>query len=131
VAKKTIKGPSFKEAQFKKGQSGNPKGRPPDVLGNQIRQLTAGELAEIANIIVKGNRDQLEQVANSNESSVLQVMVAKIASNIIMRGDMASLDILLNRLVGKVKEKVELTGANGGPQIIVSLPSNGREAKKS
>ncbi len=113
----------------KGGPSPNPKGRPPNLFNSQIKQLTAGELAEIANLIVKGNLPALKAIAKSENATVIQVMVASVAVKIITKGDMAALDTLMNRIVGKVKEHVEVTGKSA-PQVLVTLPSNGYEVKK-
>ena len=115
--------------KYKKGQSGNPKGRPPDMLGKAMRQLTAEEFREIANMIIKGSIDQLKAMSTSKDSSALKVMIAATVVKIISRGDMHALDILLNRLVGKVKDQIEMTGRDGGPQVILTMPRNFKEAE--
>lgn len=97
--------------RFPKGVSGNPAGRPPDVLGRQMRQLTAQEFAEIANLIVKGSIEELRKIVKDESQSAIKVMVAATAVKIISKGDMHSLDILLNRLVGKVKDQIEHSGS--------------------
>ncbi len=56
-------------------------------------------------------------------------MIASVAVRIIQGGDMHALDILLNRLVGKVKDEVMQQMEIRTPQVIVTLPDNGRSAK--
>jgi hypothetical protein len=114
--------------KFKKGQSGNPKGRPPDMLGKKMRQLTAEEFAEIANLIIKGSIEELRAIAKDDSQSALRVMIAAVAVKTIQKGDMNALDTLLNRLVGKVKEHVEHT--NSDVQVILTMPDNGRRDQK-
>lgn len=118
-----------KEHQFKKGVSGNPAGRPKDKLGEAMRMLTAESFAEMANIIIKGQISDLQDVMKNTKHSVIQKVIASTVIKMMQKGDIHALDTLLNRLVGKVKERVEVTGADGGPQVIVTLPSNGREVK--
>lgn len=116
---------------FQKGKSGNPSGRTqqsPEL--HRIKQLTASELAELANYIIKGDYETIRNLGKDPNATVLQRMVVAVATKIIMKGDMQALDTLLNRLIGKVKEHVEVTGKDGGPQVIVSIPSNGREVVK-
>ena len=105
---------------FPKGVSGNPKGRPPDALGKQMRQLTASDFAEIADLIVKGNLAQLQRIGKDPSSSALKVLISAIVIKAIQKGDMGALDTLLNRLVGKVKEKIEISGADGAPLQVES-----------
>lgn len=123
------KGKPPKHTQFKEGQSGNPEGgRRHDPVQRALKKLTNAQLLEIANLIVQGNAGQLKAIAKNPNATVVNAMVASVAGRIIAKGDMYALDVLLNRLIGKVRDTVELTGSSSGPQIVVYLPSNGREA---
>ncbi len=114
--------------QFKPGQSGNPLGgRAHDPELRAVKNLTKRELADIGNLIIKNDYDALKKLSKENSATVLQRMLASIAVRIIDKGDMGALDILMNRLVGKVKDEIALTNL---PQVNVTMPANGREAKK-
>lgn len=125
-----------KDKQWKKGQSGNPLGgklHSPEV--KKLKNLTKQELIDIGNLIVKGDIKALsalrDAVKDGGEGvSVLSAWIASVAMRSIEAGDMHALDILLNRLIGKVKDDVSVTGLTTNiPQVVVTLPSNGREAK--
>lgn len=96
---------------FKKGKSGNPRGRAADPPGfKKLKNLTKKELVAVGNVIVKGTYDDLAKIATTDKkASVLHKMVASISLRIIQNGDMDSFDKLLNRLIGKVKEDDSLT----------------------
>lgn len=96
--------------KFKKGQSGNPAGRPPDNIPKMLKIMTAKECAEIVDIIVKGSLQDLKDVAKNPKSSALHVAISSVVIKLIQKGDMFSLDKLLDRLIGKVKDKVEISG---------------------
>lgn len=118
--------------RFKKGQSGNPSGMAKhDNDIRKIKRLTNKELAEVANIVIKGDVDELRAIVANPKSTVLAVMMGAVAIKIIEKGDMHSLDILLNRLLGRVKENVKINGnleINNAPQVVrLRLPDNGRE----
>lgn len=117
---------------FPAGQSGNPSGRPkvaPELIA--IKNLTEKELIEIGNLVIKGNIQALKDVQKDPEATVIKVMIAAVAVKIISKGDMGALDVLLNRLVGKVKDKLDIKSLNTTPaRVIVTMPSNGKEAKK-
>ena len=94
-----------------------------------MRQLTAEEFAEIANLIIKGPIDDAKKaIAKDSKQTALRVMIASVAKVIHIRH--VALDTLLNRLRKKVKERVEVTGANGAPQVIAYIPDNGKAAKE-
>lgn len=126
-----------KEHQWKKGQSGNPLGaRLHNPETKALKNLTKQELIDIGNLIVKGDIESLTAIRDSVKTggkgvSVLSVWIASVAMRSIESGDMHALDILLNRLIGKVKDDVTLTSfSHNMPQVVVTLPSNGREAKE-
>jgi hypothetical protein len=86
---------------WKKGQSGNPKGRPKklphleellaDILGEDKEGITAAE-------------------------AILRALRAKAT-----KGDIRAAEVLLERAYGKAKQGIELTGANSEPiQIIIN-----------
>lgn len=108
--------------RFKKGRSGNPLGgklHNPELRA--IKRLTAQEVAEIGALILSKNYKALKRIAEDARSndhakaSVLKTWIATVAMKGIAKGDAHALDVLLNRLIGRVKEKIELTGDDGGP----------------
>lgn len=116
-----------KEHRWRPGQSGNPKGgNAHDPRLKMLKKLTKEELIEVGNLVVKGSVSELKEMAKNPNASVIQTMVASVAVKVITKGDMHSLDILLNRLIGKVKEEIEHTGL-AQPQVIITLPDNGRD----
>jgi hypothetical protein len=95
---------------FPKGRSGNPSGRAKgDIELQKIKSLTKKEVKEIGDLIVKGNLEQLKSKSNDPNASVLTVWFASVAIKSINRGDMGSLNVLLDRLIGRVKDDVEVT----------------------
>ncbi len=129
TAKKKPKAEAFEKRKWKKGQSGNPLGaaiHSPEL--RKVRQLTKAELAEVGNLVLKNDYDAILELNESPTASVLQRMLAAIAIKVIEKGDMSAFDILLNRMIGKVKDEVNLT--HNLPQVTVLIPSNGREAKE-
>lgn len=110
--------------KWKKGQSGNPLGgKIQNVEKRAIRNLTEQEMIEIGSLVVKGSLAELKEIAKDPNASALKCMMAAVAVKTISKGDPYALDTLLNRLVGKPKERIEMTGQDGGPQVIVHLPA--------
>ena len=96
------------EHQWKKGQSGNPSGgklHNPEI--RKLKNLTEAEIVEVGSLVVKGSIKELQELSKNPNCSALTAMMASVAAKAINKGDGAALDILLNRIVGKVKERVE------------------------
>lgn len=107
--------------KFKKGQSGNPQGgRLHDPFTRMIKRLTSAEVAEVGGLIIKKNITALKSIIEDakmnpdSKHSALKVWISTIAIKGITKGDAHALDVLLNRLIGKVKDRIELTGEEGG-----------------
>lgn len=116
--------------QFKKGHVANPLGggaHDPEVRA--VRNLTRRELAEVGSLVVKGDITALTTIKNDPNSSAMHAIIASVCLRAWADGDMRGFDVLLNRLIGKVKDEVALSGSiGGGAQVIVTVPQNGREA---
>lgn len=111
-----------------KGVSGNPLGLMPHAELNAAKKLTRDELAEVGGMLVRGNYEELLKLADDPKAPVLRRTLANIIKRANDRGDYAALEMVLNRIVGKVKEDIEINHTNR-PQVIVMLPPNSRDAK--
>lgn len=101
---------AFKEAQWKPGVSGNPKGRP--------KQKTISE--EL--------RDVLDQeMRGANGITHLEAM-AKVMIKEALKGKFPFAKEILERTEGKVADKTELTGASGEPIQILDLSNKDKRA---
>lgn len=114
--------------RFQPGESGNPNGRPPTTPEvKALRKITAQSLEEIGDLILSGNKAKLQEVANSQTEPAIRVIYAKAACNAMLKGDVTTLELILNRVVGKVKEKVDLSGE--GFKIVIE--DYGKNEKKT
>lgn len=95
--------------QFKKGQSGNPKGRPKELP--DIRMAKAMSRAELAILLMKYFKmpqKELAAVVNDKEMNSGDAAIAQIFRNAI-DGDHTSLNFIFDRMIGKVVDKYEVT----------------------
>lgn len=92
--------------RFKKGQSGNPKGRPQDPPElHLINQLTKREFSLLLNKILQCPPEKLKDF----KGNVLELWLAAGATKAIQTGDYSRLEFLINRLIGKVPDKLEVS----------------------
>ena len=113
--------------KFLKGNKGGP-GRPP--LPPEVRELktmTIQQLKEVISLVMSCSFEELEAMAKDEKGTVIQRMAASLAQQTIKKGNTFAFDALLNRVVGKPKEEVKVTGQ--GAMVKVLLPSNGSEKK--
>ncbi len=83
---------------YKKGQSGNPNGRP---KGSKNRSTI---VKEILNLMVQVKDDEGNDKWQSNEYLIVQAMVNKA----IQKGDVAAFNALYDNLYGKLKDTVDM-----------------------
>lgn len=103
------------KVEFKALQKGRHSQDPLGVKLALAKQLTAYQVAEICSVLLCSDIKELHAIRYDPRSSVLQQWVAAAAILGIRKGDVLALDKILNRVIGSVKEKIEITGVDGGP----------------
>ena len=95
--------------RWKKGQSGNPGGKPkiPDDI-KETRSLNQYELERIINRYLHMTKGELVAAIKNDATPMMEVTVASIVLKAASGGDHLRLDFILNRLIGKVKDKVQI-----------------------
>lgn len=121
-----------KHTQFKKGQSGNPEGgrKLPAEL-RAIAAITSEENQRTVAKYLRMDRDQLSVVMKNPKTPNFDMWICSIIATGMKSGDASKLELLLNRLIGKVKENVELVSHNidhGPPIYVVKMTDGGKFA---
>ena len=117
MANKDI-GKEGKKYQFKKGQSGNPNGRPKKLVSTVIADLkaegyeevTADHVKQAYQLLIGLDKDKIVEIGKDNEQSMLLRVVSRA---ILDNKGFEMIEKMLDRAHGKATNKTEVTGAGG------------------
>lgn len=102
--------PNISDHGFKKGQSGNPNGRPRKFVCVLKEQgYKQSEINDTIQVMMAMTVDELKSVWNNPDATVMEKTIASAIKKSIEKGSLYSLETLLTRVYGKPKEQVDLT----------------------
>lgn len=93
--------------QIKKGQVLNPNGRPKKFVCDLKRDgYTQGQINDTIKAMVKMNIDELKEVYNNPLATILEKTIANSLRKSLEKGDLNSIETLLNRTYGMPKQQI-------------------------
>lgn len=114
---------------FKPGNKMNPKGRGASIpILKLFKESTTQEIAEIYRELMAFSRAQLKAIVADENTPIIQVNIAQVLLRDQRNTEMDYSERVLNRIIGPVPARSEVTGASGSallpPQIniIEALP---------
>jgi hypothetical protein len=103
---------------WEKGESGNPKGRPKKLVPSmKVEGYKLTEINDTIQAIISMTMDELKLVWNNPNSTILEKTVAGALKKSLEKGNLESVETLINRVYGKPKDKIDLT-TDGQPLSI-------------
>ena len=98
------------EPRWKKGESGNPNGRPRKWI-SELKEsgYKSSEVNDCILVMLSITIEELADVYKNPKSTILEKTVANALKRSLEKGSLYSIDTLLNRAIGKPKESIDHT----------------------
>ncbi len=100
------------KGHFKKGQNANPAGsggRPPlEPAVREANKLTKSQILEVIARMMVARQGDCERIMNDPNSPMFHKAVASIFHIAVTEACEKKLDFILNRLIGKITDKIEV-----------------------
>jgi hypothetical protein len=94
---------------WEKGESGNPKGRLKKLVPSmKVEGYKLTEINDTIQSIISMTMDELKDVWNNPKSTILEKTVAGALKKSLEKGNLESVETLINRVYGKPKEKIDI-----------------------
>ena len=126
--------------QFKKGQSGNLKGRPPQLVAKITKELqslgykpaTKAHIVDAYLTLIQLPYEKIVSIAErKGEAKEYAFLYAKVAESLISEGGAEALEKILDRAIGKATQNTDITtkGDKIESNFIVSDKETAEEVK--
>lgn len=94
--------------QWKKGQSGNPNGRPKKWVSTLTSEgYKYSEVRDCILVMMAMNMDELKEAYENENATALEKTVAAAIRKSIQKGSLYSIEALMDRVFGKPKETID------------------------
>lgn len=114
---------NIEKHKFKKGQTGNPNGRPRKTITTMLQQFresgvqipTTNEIKDAYLSLATMAEEDLKKIVSDKDSPML---LRICATNILSKKGFDIVEKMLDRAIGKATQKTEVTGENGSPILM-------------
>jgi hypothetical protein len=99
----------------------NPYGQPRKYVSTLIKDgYKKAEVNDTIQALISMNVEEIKEVLTNDQATILEKTVASALIKSISRGDLSSIESLINRVYGKPKDHVETSGT----QVIEIIRTN-------
>ncbi len=120
------KDPNNHRYRFKKGVSGNPKGRPPITAEfRALRELTLESYRGVIEKVLSGNPRALEIMIADPATPAIQVGIAQAVVNAIKEGDYSVIERIAERIIGKIPDELNVKAQTLNANYNANVSPNG------
>lgn len=118
---------NIQKYEFKKGESGNPNGRPRKWISDlKEKGYKPSEVNDCILVMLSMTLEELAEVYKNPKATIMEKTVANALKKSLEKGSLYSIDTLLNRAVGKPKESIDhTTKGEGINEIKVNIVRGG------
>lgn len=116
----------LKEHQYKKGQTGNPNGRPRkyvSLLKEQGYKLS--EINDTIQNMMAMDTNELKSVWDNPSATIMEKTIANAMRKSLEKGSLYSIETLLTRVYGRPKEQSEIDLKSDSTIVVKFMPYNG------
>jgi Family of unknown function (DUF5681) len=115
--------PPPKHTRWKKGQTGNPAGRPkPNPLVVALKNLTVETYRDVIEKCLTATAQELKAVLKHPETTALQAAIIKCFIKAANTGDYTVVERIAERIVGKIPEELKVTSLNANLNAHAEIP---------
>ncbi len=115
-----------KHTQFKKGNKANPKGYNASLETRILRQTTTATLAVMIQKGISLKENEVRDLLNSPETTAIEAIILGTILDAIKHRNYNKLEQLLERVIGKVPDKIDMTSK--GESINISKEDHAKVA---
>ena len=102
--------------RWKKGESGNPNGRPRKFVSQlKLDGYKVSEINDTIQNMMSLNVDELKKVWDNPNATILEKTIAGALRKSMEKGNLDSMETLLTRVFGKPKQEMDIT--TGGDKL--------------